>query len=251
MYALQIEKLEWDSKIFGFGVGKIFNIFLNQEKYVPSAMDFLIKSSIKKLKKMKVNRIICRIPAVDFNTLKILEDNGFRTYENLITFARQLNNIPPLALSKDLEISNFKREDINEILKISYNTPTSSHFFNDPRFPNKKVKKFYREWTRNSCNSFANNVIVCRQNKKVVGFITLKIMTDFSIKYGIIDLVRVKEKYTGLGIGTGLVYAALRWFKDNNMNKVIVGTESTNIPAMRLYENTGFRTIFSEFTLHY
>jgi hypothetical protein len=42
---------------------------------------------------------------------------------------------------------------------------------------------------------------------------------------------------------------ALKWFS-SKVNSVYVGTQATNIPAVRLYETFGFKLVESEATFH-
>jgi dTDP-4-amino-4,6-dideoxy-D-galactose acyltransferase len=65
----------------------------------------------------------------------------------------------------------------------------------------------------------------------------------------IIDLVGVDARYQGKGAGRALSQMFVERWKDR-ANRLRVGTQSSNIPAMRLYESLGFRITETSYVLH-
>ncbi|KAH9890881.1 acyl-CoA N-acyltransferase [Xylariomycetidae sp. FL2044] len=57
---------------------------------------------------------------------------------------------------------------------------------------------------------------------------------------GYIAMLAVSSAYRGHGIATALVKTAIDAMADRNADEVVLETEETNIPAMRLYERLGF-----------
>ena len=87
-------------------------------------------------------------------------------------------------------------------------------------------------------------MIIALFNDKPVGFLQL-------IEKGnilIIDLIAVKLGYRGKNIGSSMINFA---YKNIQFEKIIVGTQISNLPSIRLYQNLGFIPISSDYVFHF
>uniref|UniRef100_A0A1B6DB49 N-terminal methionine N(alpha)-acetyltransferase NatC n=1 Tax=Clastoptera arizonana TaxID=38151 RepID=A0A1B6DB49_9HEMI len=76
---------------------------------------------------------------------------------------------------------------------------------------------------------------------KCVGAIVCKLdMHRKVVKRGYIAMLAVDEKYRKRKIGSNLVLKAIRAMVADSADEVVLETEITNRPALRLYENLGF-----------
>ena len=57
---------------------------------------------------------------------------------------------------------------------------------------------------------------------------------------GYIAMLAVSAPYRGHGVATALVKMAIDAMAQRNADEIVLETEETNIPAMRLYERLGF-----------
>jgi len=57
---------------------------------------------------------------------------------------------------------------------------------------------------------------------------------------GYIAMLAVSAQYRGHGVATALVRMAIDAMTQRNADEIVLETEETNIPAMRLYERLGF-----------
>ena len=64
----------------------------------------------------------------------------------------------------------------------------------------------------------------------------------------IIDLIAVSSQYRGQKIGTALIKFASENIKSE---KILVGTQISNIPSIKLYQKLGFNYIKSDYVFHY
>lgn len=76
---------------------------------------------------------------------------------------------------------------------------------------------------------------------KCVGAIVCKLDVHRKVvKRGYIAMLAVDEKYRKRKIGSNLVLKAIRAMVEDEADEVVLETEITNRPALRLYENLGF-----------
>lgn len=78
----------------------------------------------------------------------------------------------------------------------------------------------------------------------LIGVIVCKLETHHShsppTRRGYIAMLAVSSSFRGQGVATALVKKAIDAMADRNADEVVLETEETNIPAMRLYERLGF-----------
>ncbi|XP_022112372.1 N-alpha-acetyltransferase 30 [Pieris rapae] len=78
-------------------------------------------------------------------------------------------------------------------------------------------------------------------DKNCIGAIVCKLdMHRNVVKRGYIAMLAVDKKYRKRGIGSKLVQKAIQVMIDDNADEVVLETEITNKPALKLYENLGF-----------
>lgn len=67
-----------------------------------------------------------------------------------------------------------------------------------------------------------------------------EIMTQIVSYKGYIAMLVVKKEYRKLKIGSQLVILAVKAMRESKAEEVVLETEVTNKPALKLYENLGF-----------
>ena len=87
-------------------------------------------------------------------------------------------------------------------------------------------------------------MIVATTYNRPVAFLLLLLEKQNTI----IDLIAVSEDHRKKGLGLQMINYALQNFSGNN--RWIVGTQSTNIASIKLYERLGFQTMGSQYVLH-
>lgn len=82
------------------------------------------------------------------------------------------------------------------------------------------------------------------EDSSLVGVIICKLEPHISHSpptlRGYIAMLAVSATYRGHGIATTLVKMAIEAMKERNAEEIVLETEETNVPAMRLYERLGF-----------
>lgn len=201
--------------------------------------------------------VMIRVDARDVALARALEDAGFRLMDTNVTFLARLDEEPwrsPEAGS-GATLDHARPDDLSALERIARNF-RSSHFHADPRLAH-VADELYVHWTRNSLATRADAVLVVRDaaTSTPVGFVTCVLdrrlaAGDHPRRHGIIELVAVDAGAQGAGVGRALVRAALEWFRAAGATSVEVGTQVINSRAVRLYQNSGFRSVAFSHTFH-
>lgn len=90
-------------------------------------------------------------------------------------------------------------------------------------------------------HNWPNLCYLALYENKCVGCIVCKLDVHRQIfKRGYIAMLAVDKDFRKLKIGTTLVQKAIRVMRANQADEVVLETEITNQPALKLYENLGF-----------
>jgi len=240
----------WDSKILGINVGKL-KFFLTT--HVSSDfLDIFLKKILEDMRLINIKVLFFRIPVFQYFLLNYLCPKLLLT-DILVTLCISSRDIAKYIENNTgthaLKFEHAEPKDLPILISLTTNAFLQSHYHNDPFIPYELAEKIFYEWIKNSVYGYADNIIIAKYKNNILGYLTCKINKIGEKRYGIIDLVAVDKRFRGRGIGTALVKRALKWFLPT-VEYVFVGTQATNIPAIRMYEKVGFRTVSIEATFH-
>lgn len=249
-----VEKSDFDSDIFGFGVGKIKLFFANHKTMIDYSAHLLkFFYEIKKnVATQGLEVLFARLGLDQPIVIQCLERVGAVLTDILLTFYINVKNnaIPTSKSCPAWAIEEANRGNERELMEISRRLFKTNHFHADPYLPIDKSDEIYARWISNSLNNSKCKVFVVRIDGNISGFISCKVENINGVySYGVIDLIGVKNEYRSKGLGTLLISKALEWFSKST-NSVYVGTQASNIPAIRTFQKTGFKIINSECDLH-
>jgi dTDP-4-amino-4,6-dideoxy-D-galactose acyltransferase len=186
--------------------------------------------------------VAARIPANDTILLHALENHGFHVLVPMVTLGKALEKVE-VEFSPGGGISVLEPKDIDQIERIAATAFLWGRFTADPAVPGEAAEKIHRAWARNCCLGLrARHVLVARKKSEVLGFIALNFQMAGAVEVGSIELLATSETSRGAGIGRALVRAGCNWLSAA-ARYVVVRTELSNIPALRLYEAQGFRVL--------
>lgn len=205
--------------------------------------------SIKHYKKELVlpySALYCiKIPNNDVITTITLINSGFEYICNNIVFELeeystvQKNNI-------EINICPYSAEMQTDVLRIAGKSFSFSRFHKDRRIPECKANKIYQEWVKSHIEgNRGDGLWVAEKNEIPIGFLA----TMSTENYASIDLICVNSDYQKLGVASSLV----NFFIEAVYGKKIrVETQSSNIPAIKLYEKYHFKIkeVFDIFHFH-
>ena len=246
-----IKKMTWDTKILGLNVGRLIILPL-VNNLLPYS--HALGRVFKELQRMKYQLLISRIPYLYINVVQTLERLGAITTDVLVTLKRNILVNPPNPDEKyvsSIEVKTIKsKEDLYHIMEIALDAFLFSHYFTDPLMCAWAGKKVYEQWILNA-PKYGKSIYVALKKDLIIGFIVCTIKSaDDVMKYGVIELIAVRDKFRGKGVGTILINKCLNFLSKENVSMVFVGTQASNISALNFYIKRSFMPAFIEHTLH-
>lgn len=229
-----IKRLDWDSKFFGYEVGKVL---------ISDFEDF----DYSKFKKDSINFKLVYV----FAQQRLNEYNKLKLVDEKVTFHREIPSTVTVNTRCDYSITSFIKEihDINALRQLALESGIYSRFNVDNHFDNNEFKNLYLHWINNSVKGkLALDTIIVVDHNDILGFATL---TEKTTKCADIGLVAVDQTSRGKGVGLNLICEAIKRARNLGYQFVQVVTQKANIPAVRLYEKAEFKIKDITYIYHY
>lgn len=241
---LLLEDKAWDSNILSMQVRNLTVLASAPSQLARHATSLqLITSCLKHHQELLGDCIFARIPSDDPALLRAFAESGFETLVPAVTLGKDLREDSKVVPPSGIELGEVKRDEIDQVQRISAVAFRWGRFIADMRLPREGVETLHSTWARNCClGTQADHVLVARENHKVAGFIALKFLTAHEVRVGSIELIAIAESSRGTGVGSALLAESCKWFSKFT-NFVVVRTELPNTPALRMYEAQRFRVL--------
>ncbi|MCG3210494.1 MAG: dTDP-fucosamine acetyltransferase [Anaerolineae bacterium] len=236
-----IQKLEWDSNFFGVTIGRI-----TAPKLTETEIDPLLDSA----RCAGFECLYFEANPNDPRTVTAVERRNFQLVDVRVVLEHPFDDrpapVPRYPIPADLLVTPPQNGDRAQLVDIAVQIGHTSRFAFDTRLA-RRCADLYRVWIENSCNGFADAVLVARwaDPGEPAGLISCTLREG----WGHIQLAGVAAAHRQRGVGTGLVQAALDWTRAEGGHGMQVVTQARNVPAQRLYQQMGFFT--RSMTLYY
>ena len=181
--------------------------------------------------------------------VQTLEKLAFSVVDVNVTLERE-PNVPPVSNRGNCTIRDYDPSRDSAIAQIGEDCFVYSRFHLDPRVSNDLANRIKREWVENSmAGNRGDRLLVAEQDGQAVGFLIELHTSQNGKRTTIIDLVGVDRHHQGRGIGRAMMEHVVRR-SSGSADLLRVGTQVANVPSLRLYESTGFRTADTQYVLH-
>lgn len=229
----------WFSKILGVNSYKI-TIDENAEEVKKDDEKLfldLLKKRVFMYSKVQTNQLL---------SIQYFEKHGFNLIDTNVTLnKRKEKKILPENSIYNINIRKSKAEDQNVVVNLARHNFIYTRFHLDPGIIDSKANEIKARWVENFyLGQRGDEMIVATDHDEVVGFLLLLKVNDKLI----IDLIAVDKKYHGKGIASQMIKNAEYIF---DYEELLVGTQITNIPSIRLYEKLEFQMHDSFYVFHY
>lgn len=216
---MRIQKLDFDSHLFGYPVGKCL---ITQPETIASIVEFF--------KAFQLVYVFSPIP------LQVKSNFLLKVDEKVIFEKKVESNISTVV--KPAICTQWNEH----LLQLALESGTYSRFKMDSRLNKQEFEKLYSFWIR---QEFEKGQILEPANRQ--GFVSVSIQD----KKASIGLIAVNPSCRRMGIGKALINFALDFAKYHACESITVSTQASNHAACKLYEGMGFTVVESTFVYHY
>jgi len=235
-----ITLLEWDSKFFGFPIGRINKNNINESDY------FEIETFSRK-NKLRLLQFQCDVN--DPISILTAESLGFHFADYRVNYLMEIQDkeILELHLSDEFCVRHAYEADSLALQNIAGSTYRSSRYYFDLNFPRDKVDEFYKNWVSKSViGLFDDLTLVFEYKNIVIGFICITIC-EHTARF---TLVGMHEKYSNKGLGKIFFKQAINMLKKKRLRYIKTITQGRNIIAQNFYNKVGFKIEHVEIYYH-
>jgi len=221
--------LDWDSAFFGLRIARL------EERAVATDEIDALRSWAGE---QQIDCIYYLAPEDDPASWVLAEHLGMHHVDTRVELSRAA--APGGVEPPDSGITPACDTDRAALRRIAAESHHDSRFFRDPHLPDARCAELYATWIDESCNGFADAVLVTRLAGSAVGYVSCKLERD---ERGRIGLLAVGPAARGLGHGARLTDAALRWLASAGADRVDVATQQHNEAAIAHYVRAGFSVV--------
>jgi dTDP-4-amino-4,6-dideoxy-D-galactose acyltransferase len=224
-----ITRLEWDSSVFGYPVGKAKferskDFKFNDFKFISSEFELVYVFSKERITG---------------------EYEGLYPVDRKVVLARKTERMIDIDLPT---VELYQGETTEQLLNLAYQSGKYSRFNRDINFVSNEFEKLYKIWIEKSISrKLSNKVFICSSRCGLIGFSTLLMKKDVAE----IGLIAVDIKSRGKGIGSSLILNSVNYAYENKYSQIQVTTQLENSKAIEVYEKNGFEIIELTYVYHY
>ncbi len=217
--------LEWDTEYFGVKSARVNLLGDVDERGQEDILSFCKNYDFVTIANFE-NR--------NENNLWIGEKTAAFLTDVNIQFVKELHSLEKHSDDNTNVTNNLPPNE--EILKIAKKSFKYSRFYNDPNLSESKSQNVYLHWTEGAFQKDSKYFVICEREDNIAGFLLFSSEETFVT----VELIAVDEAYQGQGVGKALIKAMESFVLDKDINKIKVGTQMNNIPAVQFYSKMGF-----------
>jgi ribosomal protein S18 acetylase RimI-like enzyme len=230
--------LDWDSSIFGLRIGRVIAPRLD----AAAARETLTWRDAERL-----DCVYLLIGSDDATSVRHAEDCGFRFVDIRVTFESRIDGGSATVGGDIVDVRAATVDDMSALAAIARASHGESRFYVDGRLPRAACDALHEAWIRNAFGGRAKVVLVAEHAGEPAGYLALTQPGDDD---GQIDLLAVAASARRRGLAERLVSASRRWCFEQGLERMLVVTQGRNVPAQRLYQAAGFKTLSVELWYH-
>jgi hypothetical protein len=252
---LLIEELPWDTEVLGLSCYGIRDLAVPdggaQEALVSELVHFAIDHCASKGAQLLVAKTD---PGAQY-LVRALGLAGFELMSTLVFFGFDMRRggVPPVR--GPFTYRPFEDKDLGELEEVARKS-FAGHFDRftiDRRIPPESAGRVHREWVRNSCRGYADQVFVGLDGERVIAFGTWKFekgsYEELGARIARYDLGAVTPEYQGKGVFKGLTASGMQWLA-GKVDLIEGPTNLRNYPTQRGLASLGWRLVGSRYNYH-
>ncbi|MBN3555626.1 GNAT family N-acetyltransferase [Fictibacillus nanhaiensis] len=147
----------------------------------------------------------------------------------------------PTKLEKKITIRTVRVEDAEAVLHIHREVISEHDYFIALPTEFKKTIEDHQEWVSNILNNERETMLVAEYENNVVGWIVFLSQERMRMHHIGSFAIMLQKEWRNRGIGKLMIQELLSWAEKHPViEKVTLGTFSTNTRAIELYKKLGF-----------
>ncbi|MQR94542.1 GNAT family N-acetyltransferase [Fictibacillus phosphorivorans] len=147
----------------------------------------------------------------------------------------------PTKLEKKITIRTVRVEDAEAIIQIHLAVISEHDYFIALPSEFKKTTEDHQEWISNILNHERETMLVAEYENNVVGWIVFLSHERMRMHHIGSFAIMLQKEWRNKGIGKLMIHELLSWAEKHPLiEKVTLGTFSTNTRAIELYKKLGF-----------
>ena len=224
-------QLAWDSAFWGYPIAKLNATTLTRER---------LERALAWCREQSVRCLYFAACGTCPTTLELASQAGFRFVDVRIDLHRPLEREVDGARRDPAPVRAATAGDREALCRLARLAHRDTRFFKDSSFERSRAEDLYAAWITRDLESEA--VLVWDDGGEqcnLGGYVSCRPEADTAS--GRIGLIAVDPARRGSGIGRGLLAAASSHLARAGIGRLAAATQATNVPALRLYEQAGFR----------
>lgn len=228
------KRLDWDSRFFGLAIARA----------VPDQVDAAgCQAMLQWSADERIDCLYFLAHAEADASNRLLEAHGFERVDERVTLERAIPTSPPAAAGA----RGAQPGDIPALREIAAISHRDSRFYTDGRFDRGRCDEFYRVWIENSCQGWADHVVVAEHDGAAVGYLTVHVKSP---ELATLGLMGVEPGLRRHGIGSRLLDGALAWIAARGIPRVALATQGRNANSNGFFGHAGFVPVARSYWYH-
>lgn len=235
--ASRVVPLEWDSRHFGFAIGRL-------EGGIEG-----VEAALAEAQRARIRLLLARREVSEIDEVQCLEQHGFRLADTLVRYAQVVPGISAEGAG-GVRIRPAAPGDAAavEALAAEAFEGYPGHFRNDQRLDPRRADLVYVLWAKNGClSSGPSQMFLAELDGRLVG---LGLVTRAGAGVAEGELYAVTREARGRGIAGRLVHATLQWAQAQGFGQMVVYSSVANPSAHRVWLRAGFVPAGGLYTFH-
>lgn len=233
-----IQDSPWDTHYFGVSCAKVelAGLLTEQEKAV-----FL--EQIEPYQYITV----CNPDAFAENNAFLHNIPGSQKTDTNIRLQNEAPYFVPKGISPQMELAITDTLFDMDIQKQVPGIFSASRFYHDPNISKEKADGIYISWLQNARKRKSKYFCTCRIDGTFAGLILFQKDAESLVR---IELIFTSTSFRHCGVGSAMMYRLFDFCNQNNITRILVGTQERNQNALQFYRRHGFIDINKTHIFH-
>jgi hypothetical protein len=252
---LLLEKLPWDTEVLGINSFGLRDLIVPEGPAQDELTGELVRFAADHCASEGGELLVAKSDPSAYPLVRTMGLEGFELVSTLLVYGFDMRRgrvTPPKGPFSYRPFEEKDIEGLEELAKKSF----SGHFDRftiDRRIPPESAASVHREWVKNACRGYADQVFVALDGDKVIGFSTWKLEKGaydaLGLRIGHYDLAAVSPEYFGKGIFKGVTAVAMEWMA-GKVDVLDGPTNIRNFPVQRGWTSLGWKIVGSRYNFH-